>query len=68
MNVVDHIAQPVGLVRGVGETDAQLLSRVKTAYGSRPYQMYVPLLKLLNKLNLKSMKYLLAKAPNKWTP
>ena len=59
MYLVDQMAERVGLVRGFGEVDGDLLYRIKIVYKQRPYDKYFPLLQLLYKLGIKdSTRYL----------
>jgi hypothetical protein len=66
--ILDKVAEAIGLVRAVGENNLDFLERIRCYYGQRPYTMYLPLLNLLQKLELKSTCFLLAKVPEKWTP
>jgi hypothetical protein len=61
MNILDNAAGAVHLVRTPGETDAQLLTRIKAYYAMRAIEAYLPLLIMLNKLNLISAKFMLRK-------
>ena len=63
MKFIDKVANRVGLVREVGETDAHLLYRTRCVYQEKPYGVQLPLLKLLDKLKLRSTKFLFNRVP-----
>lgn len=63
MSMMDKVAQPVGITRLPGESDAQLMIRVTDAYKGRPYGLYLPLFRMLEKLGFKSTRWMFSKVP-----